>query len=121
LAVVPAREFATSVDRLMHQVGHWELGRWSARPAGAPPAAPSRSDTVYALVQRLADLCADAEQRPHRRVPRLSDLVLRDQLRVMADDLLRARGSDGRRAVSTPSDEVLRQATEAVDAVRRAL
>ena len=107
---MPAREFATSVDRLMHQVGHWELGRWSARPAGAPPAAPSRSDTVYAVVQRLADLCADAEQRPHRRVPRLSDLVLRDQLRVMADDLL-----------ATPSDEVLRLATEAVDAARRAL
>ena len=107
---MPAREFATSVDRLMHQVGHWELGRWSARPAGVPPPAPSRSDTVYALVQRLADLCADAEQRPHRRVPRLSDLVLRDQLRVMADDLL-----------ATSSDEVLRQATEAVDAVRQAL
>jgi hypothetical protein len=110
LAVVPAREFATSVDRLMHQVGHWELGRWSARPTGAPRSAPSRSDTVYALVQRLADLCADAEHRPHRRVPRLSDLVLRDQLRVMADDLL-----------ATPSDAVLRQATEAVDAARRAL
>ena len=107
---MPAREFATSVDRLMHQVGHWELGRWSARPAGAPPSAPSRSDTMYALVQRLADLCADAEQRPHRRVPRLSDLVLRDQLRVMADDLL-----------ATPSDEVLRHAIEAVDAARRAL
>jgi hypothetical protein len=107
---VPAPEFTTSVERLLTQIGHWERGRWSTRPPAAPGTAPSRSDIVYALVQRLADLCADAERRPHRRVPRLSDLVLRDQVRVMADDLL-----------ATSSDEAIQQATDAVDAVRRAL
>jgi hypothetical protein len=107
---VPAPEFTTTVDRLLAQVGHWEMGRWSSRPASAPASAPTRSDTVYALVQRLADLGADAEQRPHRRVPRLSDLVLRDQIRVMADDLL-----------ATSSDQAIQQAIDAVDEARRAL
>jgi hypothetical protein len=45
---------------------------------------------LYALVQRLADLGADAEGRPPRAVPRPEhDLVLPDQLEVMAADLLR--------------------------------
>jgi len=110
LAVVSAREFATSVDRLLRQIGHWEHGRWSARPPSAAPSAPTRADSLYGLIQRLADLGADAETRPRRRVPRLSDLVLRDQLRVMADDLL-----------TTSSADLLRRATEEVDSVRRAL
>ena len=66
---------------------------------------------MYGLVQRLADLGADAENRPRRTVPRVGDVVLPDQLRVMADDLLGA----------APPDEVLRQATEEVNAIRRAL
>ena len=45
---------------------------------------------MYALVQRLADLGADAEHRPPRPVPWVGELVLPDQLRVMADDLLAA-------------------------------
>jgi hypothetical protein len=66
---------------------------------------------VYRLVQRLADLSADAEHRGRRPVPRVGDLVLPDQVRVMADDLLAA----------APPDELLRQATDEVNAVRRAL
>ena len=97
-----AAQFRTSIDRLLGQVGHWEQSRW-AHP-------PTRADAVHALVQRLADLCADAEGRPHRRVPRVSDLILADQLRVMADDLLAAAPPDA-----------LRDATDAVDAVRRDL
>ncbi len=98
-----AADFRTSIDRLLTQVGHWEQSRW-AHP-------PTKADTVYALVQHLADLTADAEGRPHRRVPRMSDLILADQLRVMADDLLSA---------SAPA-ETLRDATTAVDKVRHAL
>ena len=90
-----------SVDRLLNQVRHWGPARWR----------PSRSDFVYGLVQRLADLGADAEDRPRRTVPRVGDLALPDQLRVMADDLLAA----------APPDEVIRQATDEVNAVRRAL
>ena len=94
-------EFRASVDRLLRQIGHWEQGRWSAQ---------GRADTVYALVQRLADRAADAEQRPHRPVPRPSDLILPDQLRVMANDL-----------EDTADGTLLKQATEEVDAVRYAL
>jgi hypothetical protein len=98
---VTAQDFATSVDRLVNQVRHWGQPRWRR----------SRGDLVYGLVQRLADLSADAERRDRRPVPRIGDLVLPDQLRVVADDLLAA----------APPDEVIRQATNEVDAVRHAL
>jgi len=80
---VSAESFAKAVDRLLTQVSHWERPRWSAGN-------PSKADLVHGLVQRIADLGADAENRPHRQVPRLGDLALRDQLRVVADDLLAA-------------------------------
>jgi len=94
-------EFATSTERLLVQVRHWEQPRWSAQ---------RRADRVYALVQRLADLAADAEGRPRRPVPREHDLTLPDQIRVMADDLL-----------ATGRGETLAEATAAVDAVRKGL
>ena len=113
-----ADDFATSVERLLNQVGHWQQPRWSAPAASraGPSAAAgspmgSRADVVYALVQRLADRAADAESRPRRPVPRTADHVLPDQLRVMSDDLLAAKASA----------DVLRLATEDVDAVRHAL
>ena len=99
-----AAEFETAVQRLIGQVGHWEAGRWHA-PAKA---GGSRGEVVFALVQRLADRAADAEQRRHRPVPRLADPVLPDQLRVMADDLL---------AAAAPED-VLARATADVTGVR---
>jgi hypothetical protein len=46
---------------------------------------------MYALVQHLADLGADAEGRPRRTVPLAEHaLVLPDQLAVMTADLLLA-------------------------------
>ena len=96
-----AQDFATSVDRLLRQVRHWGPGRWRR----------SRADLVYGLVQRLADLGADAEHRRRRPVPQVGDVVLPDQLRVMADDLLAAE----------PPDELFRQATDEVNTVRRTL
>jgi hypothetical protein len=59
---------------------------------------------MYALVQRLADLGADAEGRPRRTVPRPGhDLVLPDQLAVMVADLL-LTGDAG--ALDAAADEV---------------
>ncbi|GGL07050.1 hypothetical protein [Mangrovihabitans endophyticus] len=113
-----ADAFATAVDRLINQVGHWEQGRWSAaaRPSGATGGAPAgspprRSDVVHALVQRLADLGAEAERRERRPVPRLGDLLLPDQIRVMADDLV---------AAGAPEDTLAR-ATDEIAAARQAL
>jgi hypothetical protein len=96
-------DFATSVERLLNQVRVWEQPRWSL-----PALGQTRADLTYALVQRLADLGADAEGRAHRPVPREHDMILPDQLRVTADDLLAAR----------PPDAVLQTAMIAVDAVR---
>lgn len=96
-------DFAGAIDRLLTQVRHWEETRWTATAGGG-----TKADLAFGLVQRLADLSAEAENRPPREVPRLHDLVLPDQLRVVADDLLAA----------TPSDAVLAQATTAVDDVR---
>jgi len=96
-------DFAATVDRLHNQVRHWEQGRWWARKDGI-----TRGDVMYTLVQRLADLAADAEHRPRRTVPRDHDVVLPDQLRVLADDLLAA----------APSETVLAEAASAVDDTR---
>ena len=111
-------DFTTSVGRLLNQVGHWEQSRWSvAVSAGVEPSATAgsssstRADTVHALVQRLADLAADAEGGALRTVPRLGDLLLPDQLRVMSGDLL---------AAAAPED-VLKIATAEVDTTRRSL
>jgi hypothetical protein len=96
-------DFATAVDRLHNQVRHWEQGRWWSRKGGA-----TRGDLMYALIQRLADLAAEAEHQPRRVVPRDHDMVLPDQLRVLADDLLAA----------DPSPALLATATAAVEDTR---
>jgi hypothetical protein len=101
-------DFATSVDRLHNQVRHWEQGRWWSRTAGATA---TRGDLMFVLIQRLADLGADAEHRPRRPVPREHDMVLPDQLRVLADDLVAA----------TPPETLLAEAATAVEDVRFAL
>jgi len=98
-------DFATSVERLHNQVRHWEQGRWWSRAAAG---GATRGDLLYALVQHLADLGADAEHRPRRPVPREHDMVLPDQLRVLADDLLAA----------SPSETVLDEAAAAVTDLR---
>ncbi|GLW31428.1 hypothetical protein [Actinoplanes regularis] len=96
-------DFATSVERLLTQVRHWEEGRWKASVG-----AGTKGDLVFGLVQRLADLGAEAESRAARAVPRTHDLVLPDQLRVVADDIIAA----------DPAEELLARATSAVDDLR---
>ena len=103
-----AEDFRVAVQRLLTQVGHWENPRWAAAASAGDG---SRADLVYGLVQRIADLGADAEHRPHRPVPREPDMVLPDQLRVMTDDLL---------AAAAP-DDVLIRAADDVRSVRKAL
>jgi hypothetical protein len=98
---VSAESFAKAVDRLLTQVSHWEQPRWSAGN-------PSRSDLVYGLIQHIADMGADAESGPHRQVPRLSDLILRDQLRVVADDLL-AAGPEAQLELAANEADTLRR------------
>jgi hypothetical protein len=89
---VSAQELVRMVELLVNQVGHWSQPRWDL-PATA--GGPTRADIVYGLVQRLADLAADAEGEPRRAVPRLdNDLALPDQLRVVAADLVVSGASD---------------------------
>lgn len=68
---------------------------------------------MHRLVQALADIAADIEDRPHRPVPRLpNDLSLPDQLQVVALDLIELE----------PLDDVQRKAVEdAIGEARRAL
>jgi hypothetical protein len=104
-----AAELERAVELLVRQVGHWQQPRWSAVATGGNV---SRADLVHKLVQEIANLAADAEGEPRREVPRLgSDLVLPDQLRVVAADLVAAG----------PPESVLAEAVSAVAGTRSAL
>ncbi|MEU4693383.1 hypothetical protein [Actinoplanes sp. NPDC023714] len=113
-------DFAVSIERLLNQVRHWEERRWS-QPAGSAPAAGgaaragggavTRAQAVFALAQTLADLGAEAEKGPVREVPFVHAMVLPDQLRVLADDIVAAG----------PPPELLTRATAAVTDTRSAL
>ena len=73
--------------------------------------AASRGGVVFALVQQLADLGADAEGEPRRPVPRLEhDTSLPHQVAVLAADVL---------AHGTADD--LTTAADAVEQTSRAL
>lgn len=117
-------ELSVAVDRIVSGTRHWTPAAWSASPpaGGLPLSGPgdgssragtaSRADMVHRLVQRLADLAADAESVPRRAVPRLdNDLALPDQLRVVTADLLDA----------APPEPVRVAAHAAVDDTRHAL
>jgi len=109
---VSVESFATGIERLLNQVRHWEQARWWSRPPVLTDRMPpTRADLVFGLVQRLADHGADAEHRPRREVPRQNDLILPDQIRVMADDLL---------AAGAPDDLLARAAAD-VDGLRTRL
>lgn len=80
------------VARLVNRVQHWTPQRWASPCADG---SDTRASRTHALVQRLADAAADAEERPRRRVPRLeNDLALPDQLRVLCADARAANVQD---------------------------
>jgi hypothetical protein len=107
---VSADELSRLVDLLTRQVGHWQAPRWAAPVPGGGDT--SRAELVHRLVQRVADLAADAEGQPRRPVPRADNaLALPDQLRVVAADLLAA----------DPAPELLAAAVAEVAATRAAL
>ncbi|GIH09963.1 hypothetical protein Rhe02_80300 [Rhizocola hellebori] len=54
---------------LLNQVSHWTQARWG-----------NRGEALHQALQRIAG--------PEHTLPRLSDLVLPDQLRVVVSDLL---------------------------------
>jgi len=94
-----------AVDRLVDRVTHWTPSRWAASGG-------VRATLFHTLAQQIADLAADAEGEPRRPVPRLdNDLVLPDQLRVVARDLL----------LASPDEPVLARALAAVSRTRTAL
>ncbi|HEX5595847.1 MAG TPA: hypothetical protein VFX61_07490 [Micromonosporaceae bacterium] len=102
------QELSRAVDLFVRQVGHWTAPRWAAQAAGGDV---SRADLVYRLAQQIADLAAEAEGQPRRRLPRLdNDLALPDQLRVVAADL-----------AAVAPEPVLGTAAEQIAATRRAL
>ena len=65
--------------------------RWQQLPLDQ---ALSRMPAVRSVVQRLADVVADAEGRPHVEVPDLGPAVVIDQLRVVVYDAQRSTGDD---------------------------
>ncbi|WP_155374224.1 hypothetical protein [Catellatospora vulcania] len=93
-------QLTRAVDLLANQVGHWTPARW--RDQGEP---------LHKLIQRLADQAADLAGAPRRDVPRLSDLALPDQLRVVVTEL----------AAASPSAEVTTAASEEIAALRLTL
>ena len=84
---------AALARELLPRLRRWNAASWSAaadRPRARPRTGrPTRADVAAAVVQRLADLAADAEGGPHRAVPRLAGVNPADQLAVMIDDVLR--------------------------------
>lgn len=74
------------VDSLVARLRLWTPARWAAacEPWG------SRADLGRHLAQSWADVAADREGQPRRRLPVLSpDLLVADQLAVTGDDLVR--------------------------------
>lgn len=105
--------------RLRASVSVWSAARWTAPPRPLPdllPTSTTCAGVAHHLVQVLADLGADAEGRLRQPVPRPdSDLVLPDQLVVMAYDIAVAEPDDAFLAVAL--DELLLHRAE-IDGAR---
>ncbi|BAL85993.1 hypothetical protein AMIS_7730 [Actinoplanes missouriensis 431] len=101
-------DFAAAIDRLLNQVRHWEERRWS-QPATTT--GQTRAQLIHGLAQQLADLGAEAEKSPRHELPLLHPMVLPDQLRVLADDIL----------IAGPPPELLTRATTAVTEAHKTL
>ena len=70
-----------AIWRLISGTSHWSPARWR-------DGQPSRQAAVAQLVQKLADVVAEAESQPRRTVPEVENpLTLGAQLAVMGHDL----------------------------------
>lgn len=80
------------------------------------------ADALQVIVQVLADLGADAEQRRRRPVPRLAEPTsLADQLTVVVADLLAAVEAPVTDAAPQPAGVDLTLLADRLDAVRAVL
>jgi hypothetical protein len=77
---------------VVNQVSHWTPARWG-----------SRGDELHQVLQHIAG--------PEHSVPRLTDLALPDQLRVLVADLLE----------SGPDQHKLSEATDRLKTLRASL
>ncbi len=91
-----ARERGRVVDRLRSLPGP-RLAR-----AGADGRTPA--DAAFALAVWAADASADLEGQPRRPLPRLSDLLVGDQVAVTTGDLLAAAVRGGVAGTSVVAD-----------------
>jgi hypothetical protein len=106
---VSADLLRTSLTRLDRQLAPWSAARYAVElPSGLTAGA-----TVHALAQTLADLAAAAEGQPLRPVPRIGDPALRDQLTVLAHDLLAAAPDD--EATLSVAAEAIRTTARTLD------
>jgi hypothetical protein len=87
--------------RFVDRLGGWNAARWNARtssPPGLDATAPVRGEVARHLIQRLADLAADMEDRPRRTVPVLeAENGYADQIMVLGHDLVVYGGDSPRR------------------------
>jgi hypothetical protein len=81
----------------------------------------SRAGAAHGLAQVLADLAADLEGQARRRVPRLDDLAVGDQVQVTGSDLARAARSARLQRGSPAAGRAVEEATAACRALRLAL
>jgi hypothetical protein len=102
----PDQSDAAALARdLLPRLRRWDSAGWSVAAelpgAGTGAGRPSRAHVAAAVVQRLADVAADAEGQPRRTVPLLAEVNLADQLTVMVDDILRTGDPAALRAAAT--------------------
>jgi hypothetical protein len=95
----PDHSDAASLAReLLPRLRRWDSASWSVPAVGG---AGTRAAVAAAVLQRLADLGADAEGGPRRPVPLLAEVNLADQLMVVVDDVLRTGDPAALRAAAT--------------------
>lgn len=83
---IPAERLGLDLARTADRLRSMGL----ARLAASFEPEPTRADAARALAQGLADAAADLSGRPRRRVPRLGDAAVGDQVAVCGRDLLAA-------------------------------
>ena len=103
LVEVASERFADQLGRTADRCRALSLARLAA-PWG-PEA--TRADAARALAQSLAETAAGLEGGTPRRLPRLADGAVGDQLAVCGRDVLVAAGSDHNALLGALADQLL--------------